>query len=402
VQQGASAWAVGSTGKFAIAWSRFEEDLRGPLDGYQDLTVLSLSGENPSAKRISVGFRPTQVIINQEETKAFVVSSPGLSVLDLSGEEPQIQHELFLPDGGGGQTRDVSFTPDGEYAFVRPNRSSEILIIRTADDTRVTVPLPREVTDLDLSEDGSLAVAVMRGDLLSLGAGPDSAQGGQGGMGGEGGRLENTPSQIAVFPVPEIFDVPGDYELVETPELVGSVVIAADASRALLFTNAVDNPHLLSLNLNDYEQWVSDLQAPAQAVFVSEDGKYAAAVMTPPTGSTSSGAFALVIAEADLPLRIEGTSTVPRFISLTQDRCLVTTWGSETSPAATYLGKFPDLSVDRIELPSEPLASGMVPEARGGVVAQAHPEGRVTFVDWETALPKTVTGFELSSKVVEK
>jgi hypothetical protein len=147
---------------------------------------------------------------------------------------------------------------------------------------------------------------------------------------------------------------------------------------------------------------VSNLQAPAQAVFVSEDGKYAAAVMTPPTGSTSSGAFALVIAEADLPLRIEGTSTVPRFISLTQDRCLVTTWGSETSPAATYLGKFPDLSVDRIELPSEPLASGMVPEARQGFVAQAHPEGRVTFVDWETALPKTVTGFELSSKVVEK
>jgi hypothetical protein len=34
-------------------------------------------------------------------------------------------------------------------------------------------------------------------------------------------------------------------------------------------------------------------------------------------------------------------------------------------------------------------------------VAQEHVEGRVTFVDLETGSEKTVTGYELSSKVVE-
>src|SRR5690606_16463846 len=140
----------------------------------------------PVGTRISVGYRPTQVALNQQETRAFVVSDPGISVLDLTGKEPSIIRELFLPDGGDGQARDVSFTPNGELAFVRLSRRAEVLIIRTEDDARVTVPLPAEVTDLDLSGDGSLAVAVMRGKLLA-GQVPPSSLGGHGGMGGHGG-----------------------------------------------------------------------------------------------------------------------------------------------------------------------------------------------------------------------
>jgi hypothetical protein len=124
--------------------------------------------------------------------------------------------------------------------------------------------------------------------------------------------------------------------------------------------------------------------------------------MTPPPGSTSAGAFALLITDAELPPRITGTETVPRFISITQDRALVTTWGSQVTSAAAFLGRFPALSVDRLELRSDPLASGMVPDAQQGFVAQAHPEGRVTFIDWETSEPTEVTGFELSSRVVEE
>ncbi len=52
VQTGASAWAVGSSGRFAVAWSRFQDDLKGPLDGYQDLTVLDLDGGEAVVTRI--------------------------------------------------------------------------------------------------------------------------------------------------------------------------------------------------------------------------------------------------------------------------------------------------------------------------------------------------------------
>lgn len=404
VQEGASAWAVGASGNVAIAWSRFEEDLRGPLDGYQDLTVISLAGETPIGTRISVGYRPSQVVVNQQETRAFAVSDPGISVLDLTGTVPSIIRELFLPDGGDGQARDISFTPDGALAFVRLSRRAEVLIIRTEDDARVTIPLPAEVTDLDLSGDGKLAVAVMRGKLVA-GQVPPSGFGGEGGAGGAGGvgaLPSDSASHIALFSVPTIFDAPSDFDLLFTEELVGSTVLSHDASVAVFYTGAIANTHLTLLDVASQKFRTVDLQAPAQAAFISDDGRYAAAVMTPPTGSSRSGSFALVPVEDNLPIRIEGTTTVPRFIALKKDRALVTTWGSETAPAEVFLGKFPDRSVDRIELPSEPLASGIVPEAAQGYVAQAHPEGRVTFIDLETSLPTTVTGFELASKVVEE
>jgi hypothetical protein len=44
----------------------------------------------------------------------------------------------------------------------------------------------------------------------------------------------------------------------------------------------------------------------------------------------------------------------------------------------------------------------MVPVARRAFVAQAHPEGRITFVDLETGAARTLTGFELAAKVVEQ
>lgn len=402
VQTGASAWAVGKGGRFAIAWSRFEEDLKGPLDGYQDLTIVALDGDEPNTKKLSVGYRPSDVLINEEESRAYVVSEPGISVIDLTREPPSIVREIFLPDEETG-TRDVSLTPDGRYAFVRLPRSSEILVIDTEDDLEVRIQLPREVTDLDLSGDGSLAVAVMRGSLPS-GVHPP-AEGGAGGLGGgdgAGSEFEGEASQIALMKVPDIFFEPTSFTINVTEELVGSVVLSDDGSAAGLYTNAIANSRLSVLRIDSGRMWVTDLQAPAQAVFLSQNGLYATAVMTPPSGSGRSGAFALVPLSDSLPLRIEGTTTVPRFISMVGDRALVTTWGSETSPAEVFLGKFPDLSVDRMELLSEPLASGIVAEAGQGFVAQQHAEGRVTFLDLESSLPTTVTGFELASKVVQQ
>lgn len=408
VQHGATAWAVGRTGKFAIAWSQFEEDLRGPLDGYQELTIIDLRGDHPLATKLSAGFRPSQVTINEDETRAYVVSTPGISVIDLTAEPPVVVREILLPTGEGGVSRDISFTPDGSLALVRLNRSSELTVIRTRDDERRAIVLPQEVTDLDLSRDGSLAVAVMRGtSAAGSGGSHDSGHGAMGGHGGSGGHGGDSPhalqqlSKIALLPVPDLFDAPDGYRVLETTELVGSTVLSDDGSQALLFTNAVSNPRLTLLNLENDSVRTVDVTAPIQAAFVSESGRYALVVMSPPPGSQRAGAFAMVDVQDDGPPRIEGTMTVPRFVSLGDDRSLVTTWGSETVPASAFLGKFPVLSVDRVDLASEPLASGLIPGVGQGFVAQAHAEGRVTFFDLDTAEARTVTGFELASEVVD-
>lgn len=396
VQRGASAWAVGKTGKYAIAWSRFQEGLRGALDGYQDLTVFALSPDQVETTELAVGFRPSQVMIDEDETRAYVVSDPGISVIQLDGEAPRVESELFLPGEGGELGRDVSLTKDGSLAFVRLEGEDEVLIVDTETNERVSVQFPDTVTDLDLSPDGSVAIAVMRGTE----AAPTSGLGGQGGMGGAAGT--ETDSLVAFLPVPEIFSSPNSFDVLAVQEVVGSVVIAGDASAALLFTNATPNHHLTILDVASEQTRQLDLKAPVLSAFVDETGSYGAAVMSEPTDSQKAGAFALFgVAEARAP-RIQGTESPPEFVTLSgpTERALITTSG-EGAPATSYLGRFPTLTVDPVSLPNKPLASGIIEAANKGFVAQEHPSGQVTFVSLETGQGRNVGGFELEDEVVQ-
>ena len=65
-----------------------------------------------------------------------------------------------------------------------------------------------------------------------------------------------------------------------------------------------------------------------------------------------------------------------------------------------YLIKMFNQQVDRFELASPPIAVGTLAETKRAYVAQKHPEGRITFVDLETGLIRTLTGFELGARVV--
>lgn len=396
VQAGASAWAVGGGGRFAIAWSRSAEGLLNAGDGYQDLTLLDFTGDEVSQTTLSVGFRPSRVIINEQESHAYAVSEPGISVINL--ESGEIERELSLPEIEDGTTRDVSFSLDGVHAFVRLSGSSEVLLVDTRTNERVTLNLPAVVTDLDLSGDGSLGVAVMRGGVPIV-----DGMGGQGGMGGGPSDPGATQSLVALFSVEDIFDAPSTYQLVSTSQLVGSAVVAEDASQVLLFTNASANNFLTILSLPDQDLRTVDLKAPVRAAYLTEDGAHGVALMAPPLGSSAKGAFALIPVEENLSPRIQGTETAPLFVSLSGEvgRAMVTTGSSSSAEAATYFGRFPGLQVDRIRLPSQPLSAGIVPQAGQGFVAQSHPEGRVTFIELETGVEKTVTGYELSSKVVQ-
>lgn len=412
VQRGASAWSVGAQGEFAVAWSRSAENLLNSGDGYQDLTVMDFRDEEIAAITLSVGFRPSQVVINEDESRAYVVSDPGISVVRL-GDDVAVLRELFLPTSEVAGARDVSFSVDGRLAFVRLEGESEVLLVDTETNDRVTVALPGPVTDLDLSADGAVAVAVVRGGASE--PDPDPAMGGAGGLGGasgSGGAVGSGGSEspaipeeshIALLPTATIFEAPSDFFVVTTDEVVGSAVVAADASYVLLFTNATDSPYVSILNTAEQEIRVVDLKAPVLAAFLADNAEHSVVLMKAPAGSTKLGAFALLPVTQEFPARIEGTDLAPEFVSLSSEtgRALITTSSTSTSRAHAYFARFPSLQLDEVELPSRPLASGIVPEAGQAFVAQEHSEGRVTFIDLETGADQTVTGFELSSRVVQ-
>jgi hypothetical protein len=425
---------VSKTGKFAIAWTDSQSFSRDPAQFFQDITVVDLSGVTPIPTRLVVGALPSRVFIDDDETAAFIVASTGISVIDLTGAGgPRVVREEAVSRDlkEDATTRDVSVLPDGSYALVRHEGSAVITLVKLADGSLSEVTLPGPVTDLDLVPDAKSALAVVRGDpqpqtaQSSVGeAGSDSAGGasdggaadgvagyasagsGQGGaQNGGSGVLRST---LAILPIPGIFTAPSSFDTVSVDDVFGLVNIAPQGTQALLYTNAVASSHLTILQTAPGQSYEThrtiDLHGDVNEVFPSPDGAYAIASLVP-QDSTGKPGFSVVPVNAALPTHTQ-TTEAPVFAvaqsSASPPRAIITVSDGVANFAA-YVVRMPELVVDRVKLPSAPLAgaTGLVPDAGVAYIAESYPQGRITFIDLETGVPRTITGFEISAKVID-
>jgi hypothetical protein len=410
VAHGSNAITVASDGSWAIAWTDARRIKNAdPFEGYQDLTVIKLDRQAPAKTIVSGGFRPVSVAFAADGNKAFAVTEDGITVIDLtSASGPRVVKNVIVTDDPteDADTRDVSVTPNGGLALIRHEGSATIGIVDLASGVRSTITLSGAVTDLDLSSDGKRAVAVVRDTsevvILPLEAG--------------------VPNSSAVSHV------------TVTGEIVGSVALAPGGNTALLYSNAIALERITVLTLAPTPSYrVVKLHAPVLSVFPSgdaanavvlhaetpspttgadagaptvdggADGGVVDAGPTTPTGPRAGRAFSLVPLTADLPARIQTTDAPPESVVLSPDgkRTLITIQDDVKHVYAVYMGLFPTLEVQRFGLASPPIAAGVVAGAGRGYVAQKHPEGRITFVTLDSGEARTLTGFELGSRVVD-
>jgi hypothetical protein len=394
-----------------------------PTDGFQDITVIDLAGAAPVPTRLSVGYRPTRLFFSADEARAFAVSEPGVTVIELAAG-PFVEKDVALTDNPleNPASRDVSITPEGSHALVRRDGSPKLGVVSLETGARVEVTLSGPITDLDLAADGSRAIAVVRtpGAVPSaepdaaapIDAGADDAGDAAAADGATGDAAPSAPppsSEVFLLPVPGIITAPESYDQVTIDgELVGSVSVSQKGDVALLYTNAIANDHLTILTTQLGPNYLAyrtvALKAPVEAVFPAPDSAHALALLAPGAGSSKPGAFSLVPIAKDLPPKIQGTDAKPFSVAIApapSSRALVTVRDDALKTYAVYLGRMPELQVDKIMLSSPPLASGMVPSAGVGWIAQKHPEGRITFVELASGSARTLTGFELGTKVVD-
>ena len=452
VHQGANAWAVTPDGRFAIAWT--DAAVLGkadPSEGFQDVTVLALGGKTPSSKRLSVGYRPARIFVDDDSSFAYVATDAGIDVLDLGAKGgPAVANEIALSADPANDLahRDVNMTPDGAFAFVSRDGKNYVTVVDVAHGEIKNVELPGIVTDLDLNADGTLAVAIIRDAVIpadnagvgtgaeggqsqtvggaSVGGGAAVENAGAGGLdssavgdvGAEGGVGPGSAaahgSLAVLLPVATIFGAPKVFTPVQIGEVFGSVELGAEHGQtALLYSNAVPSTHLTLLDLAAtaaLQHRTVDLKLPVFSAVSTPDGAHAIALLRPPAGSKQPGAFAVVPVAKNLPPKIQGTQAItvpidltkqtPAMVALDDHRALVTvTDGAGVNFA--YLVSMPELTVEPFALDSVPLpqASGLVPEANQAFVAQQHPEGRITFIDLDSKELHTLTGFELSTEV---
>jgi hypothetical protein len=206
-------------------------------------------------------------------------------------------------------------------------------------------------------------------------------------------------STVAVLPVATVLERPGDFRTIGIAGVVGSIAVAPSGDTALLYTNATASDRVVILETDTGRRRTVVVEAPVRAVIPSPDGAHAVVLLDRATGSTKPGGFALVPVKENFPPRIVGTEAPPAAVALGDSHALVTIAG-QGLPSGVYFATLPELHPEFIRLASVPLAAALLPEVNKGFVAQAHPEGRITFVDLLTGDPRTITGFELGAKVV--
>ena len=374
----ANALAVSADGRWAIAWTDASaHEGASAADGFQDIAVLDLTPGAERATGLSVGYRPVAIGFDAAGAHAFAVTQDGLAVIDLSAS-PQVAGNLALvadPLERVG-SRDVAITPDGSLALVRREGVASITLVALDDGTRTEVALPAPATDLDLAADGTFALAVVR-----------------------------ETGQVAVLPLPAAAADSTTVTLVDIPgALVGSAAIASATPTALLYTNAVPSERLTLLPLTSTLPRALDLHAAVQAVFPTPSATFALVLHgAEAAGPTYPAAMSLVPLEEQLPPKILGLEAPPVAVAMhpAGARALVAAGGPDAATQRAYLTAFPSLQVTEVPLGSEVMTAGIVAKANMGFVAQRHPDGRITFIDLDSAEAHTVTGFELATQVVD-
>jgi hypothetical protein len=443
----ANTTTVSADGRWAIVWTDARR-LAGAdvTDGFQDITVLDLFEE--ASTRLSVGYRPTAVQFDVARGRAYVVTEPGVSEIDLGGETPRAVSLIAVEQSPElSASSDVSLTSDGHYALVRYAEQRVISVLELSSGVQVDVNLSGIVTDLDVSNDGSTCVAVVRdpvgpgpmpqptadggteadaGDLPALDGGLSDAGIDAGSSTGapepdaavpsEDGGVVIPPepgSEIFVFAPAELFgaaDPALAFEHIVVPgERFGSVVISPRADTVMLYTNATESDRLTVVDLEAQTHKTMSLRSPVLAAFASEDGEHGVVLQRPSSAedvvSRKPGAFSLVPLRAERAPKIVGTDAPPLHVAMAPvgetTRALITVGDPATGIFATHLADLETLQTDPVRLASAPLSTGMVLASEKGFVAQAHPEGRITFVGLSDAAVRTLTGFELAAKVVE-
>lgn len=357
-------WTMSPAGRFAIAWTDQTRLALSPASsGFQDLTVLDLAAEKATV--LSVGYRPSQVVIAEAETRAYVVTADGISVVALDGPEPRLIANVPIATDPAlaDQAVDVSITSDGAFAVARFTDSAMLSVIDLATRTRTELALPAAITDLDLAPGAAQALAVMR-----------------------------STSRIARVPL----GAPGSFsELALSVSGLGSVALASDVAIGLAYTNATatEDVEALALVPSTTTRRIR-LRSFPLAAFTLPGGEHAIVLH-------AAKAFSLVPLAADLPAKIVSTAGDPALVVFDRagSRGVIVTSDQRATHRA-YVARFPSLATHELTLSSTPIAAGLVEGAGRAFVAEAHESGRLTFIDLETAEARTLTGFELGGRVV--
>ena len=407
VVAGANAIAVAPNGHYAVVYLDTSRPNQGvPAGSFQEVAVLRLDPGMERGLLLSVGFRPVSVVFSADGQTGFVITEDGVSILrfaSLTGPAlvPTVSFyddrvvtpidagmsDAGVPISRDARALDVSVTRDGRYAIARFAGTTAMRVIDLMRRTGQTVDLGTEITDLDVAPDGTFALAALRGE-----------------------------SRVLRIPIPAGFSDASVRRSIDLPgEVVGSVTMSPDGARALVYSTAAmtERATLLDLAGTDAPA-VLRLRKTVRAVAFAPGGGSALIVHGRSEGSVtepgidletqidrSFGYSVLNVAERFTRLQLTSADVGPFALVPGGSHAFVLLRDDARHVALTQRITLASLTIQDIALGSPPVSVGAVPATERAFIGQDHPEGRITFVDWNTGTQQSITGFELNSRIVE-
>ena len=395
VVAGVNRVAMAPDGRHAVV---FFDTTRGSgvaTANFQEVTLLTLAPGADQAIDMTVGFRPLEVVFAQDGSAAFVITEEGVSALRWQQITGPGVAPLYRLQGGAAAaagTGDVSVTPDGRYAVSRQDGSGRLVLTDLASGTSLPLDLPGPVTDLDLAPAGDFALAVLREQNAYLR------------LPVPGGFADPTVASTVALPTPGL----------------GSATVSPDGTRAVFYTTvaSASAERLVIADLSGAMPAVTvPLKKGVRAVAIAPGSKTALVVHDRAEGDPAEpgidietqidrafGYTALNLETGFAKLELTPADVWAFALTPEGSRAFVVSRGPRVDTPVRLVQRLDLRSfiVDDFVLGSPPLAvAALGASVRRVFVSQAHPEGRITFIDWETGVAESVTGFELNGRIVQ-
>jgi hypothetical protein len=397
--------AVSPDGRYAVAFFDLAKAIQdaGSIDAvqhigsFQDVTVISLEPGFQRAVDLTVGFRPRDIEFDASSAHAYVITDTGVSIIDLAEETqgaPTIVPPVPVTDDPGGDATglEVHVVSSGDYAVVRtPGEATLRVVELTGADpgAATTFDLPAEPTDVDLAPDGQRVYAITR-----------------------------DPATLTAIDVPDDVLDPSGIETVDLGGiLAGQLTLSPDGTHALLYTNAYLDEHITVVDLTQpgLPHRTITLQKSVLTAGFDPGGTHAIVVHARAPGDPadattvdevidrSPGYSSVDLASGFSKLQITPVDPSGFTFAPGAPRAYLMLDGGDADGATAAVQTIElDTGVVRtIQLNSPPSAIGVLPGAAKVFVNQRHPLGRVSFIDVTTGDVRTVTGFDLNSRVVD-
>ena len=383
---GCNALALSPSGETAFAWydNRVASTTRA-LGSVSEVSVFRVAEETERAWQVSVGIGIREVLFSDDGERAYIVTEEGVSTLvldDLSGDTfvPPVALRPADEPAPAFDTIEVVLERTRDLAVVRLPFRAIARVVDLASGAIVDTPLPAVPTSVDVVAAGGVAVFGFAASdsfgVLDLGVSGEDA-----------------------------------LSIVDVGFQPDRVAVSPDGQRALAFSAALDATEIAVVSLRSTAVRRILVRKGVQSVAFSPAGDLVILQHTKAPGEPVAGepedaiiqkshAISVVSLESGLAklVRLEASASQVAF-ALDEGVAFVLSTDVDRAIHNVVRIDLSSLRTETIRFDRVPENIGVVPGAGTLFVSQAHPLGRIAFVDVTTGALREVTGFELNGLI---